>query len=57
MILIFWGELFALPWNPPSPLGQKRKYLERNVETYPDRIDQRNTHAGTGSPIKPGSDV
>ena len=29
----------APPWNPPVLSGQKRNYLERNVETQSNRID------------------
>lgn len=30
----------ALPWNPHVLSGQKRKYLERYVETHSDWINQ-----------------
>ena len=40
----------APPWNPHVLSGQKRKYLERNVETHPDRIEQPQSHTGAIPP-------
>ncbi len=39
-LYIFGFEPLALPWHPPVPKWtEKEEYLERNVETKPDRTD------------------
>ena len=37
---------WPLPWQPPVPSGQKRKYLERYVETQPVRFSDPHPHPG-----------
>jgi len=44
-----FGDGHAL--ESPRPLGQKRNYLERNVETHSDWINKSHSHAGTRPPF------
>jgi len=49
-VYVFFGfGLGPLPWPSPSPQGQKRNYLERNVETKPDRITKPQSHPGAAA--------
>jgi hypothetical protein len=55
-IIIFGLKPLAFALTSPQVLsGQKRKSLERYVETKPDRIDDAKPDAGTNTPIAPGS--